>query len=307
MSEPYIVVCDRGTPRAEWLAARISGIGASEMPKLLGVGPASHGDAMTVYAAKVAPQGYDGEPEDGPLARGHELEPIILARAARDLAKLGVTAREDQRLLRSTAYPWALATVDGEASDGAPVELKSSIMVDLDEPPPEEWQVQCQQQMLVKGAGHAWLCALDVIEWRHRTWRLERDQQYLDTVLIPAGTAFWARVQERREPEATTNPQGLAAWRRLHPKDSGAVVALGEPALVLVSEWETAKERLAAAEKEVAAAKGVLELVMGEASEATLPDGTGLTYRTQERSGYTVAPTTFRVLRHVVPKKGKKA
>lgn len=273
------------------------------MPKILGVGPPSHGDAMTTYAAKVAPQGYDGEPEDGPLARGRELEQVILVRCARDLAKLGLTVREDQRLLRSTAREWALATVDGEVSDGAPAEFKSSISVDLDEPPLEEWQIQVQQQIYVKGTTHGYLTALDVIEWRHRTWRLRRDQKYIDEVIIPAGDSLWARVQERREPTTTTTPNGLAAWRRLHPKDSGDVVTLGDAALSLVAEWESAKLRVSAAVEAEEAAKGLLEMVMFDASVGELPDGTRLTYRMQERDGYTVAPASFRVLRHDVPRK----
>ena len=299
----YEVVCEKGAPRPAWLAARTTGIGASEMPKILGVGPPSHGDAMTTYAAKVAPQGHEGEPEDGPLARGHELEPVILARCGRDLAKLGLTVREDQRLLRSTAREWGLATVDAEVSDGAPAEFKSSISFDLDEPPLEEWQIQVQQQIWVKGSTHGYLTALDVIEWRHRTWRLQRDQKYIDEVIIPAGDDLWLRVKERREPPTTTTPQGLAAWRRLHPKDSGQLVTLGDAALSLVADWETAKERAEAAKEAAEAAKGLLEMVMFDASIGALPDGTSLTYRLQERAGYAVEPTSFRVLRHQVPRK----
>ena len=52
----FRVVTTADAPRESWLAARVTGIGASESPKVMGLAPRSHGEALSVYAAKVDPQ-----------------------------------------------------------------------------------------------------------------------------------------------------------------------------------------------------------------------------------------------------------
>jgi predicted phage-related endonuclease len=198
-----------------------------------------------------------------------------------------------------------MATLDALAPDGVPVELKSAAFIDLAEPPPIHWQVQVQHQCLVMGASRGYLCALDLLAWEHRVWRLDRDEEFISTKLIPAGREFWACVTERREPPIPDAAAAIDAWRRLHGTDDGREIQASDAVLAAVQEWEQAKAEEKRAKEHSDGIKAQLEIAMGDASCAHLPDGSRLTYRTQERAGYVVQPASFRVLRVSRPKSKK--
>jgi hypothetical protein len=61
------------------------------------------------------------------------------------------------------------------------------------------------------------------------------------------------------------------------------------------------------AEDEKAALENLLKMEVGEAEYGRIPTGDGWTYRTQERKEYTVAASTFRVLRRTKPENIAKA
>jgi hypothetical protein len=69
----------------------------------------------------------------------------------------------------------------------------------------------------------------------------------------------------------------------LYPFDSGETVHLSEKHEALADEWEQAKEDKRTAEDRAKVAEAKLRADMGEATFATLPDGTVLTLTTTER------------------------
>jgi hypothetical protein len=159
---------------------------------------------------------------------------------------------------------------------------------------------------MVMGATHGYLCALDLLAWEHRVWRLERDEEFISTKLIPAGREFWRCVTERREPPIPDAAAAIDAWRRLHGTDDGREIQASDAVLAAVQEWEAAKVEEKRAKERADSIKAQLEIAMGDASCAHLPDGSRLTYRTQERAGYVVQPSSYRVLRVSKPKGQKK-
>lgn len=99
----------------EWLAERRKGIGASEIPVVLGLAP--WGSPFDLWHHKVS--GIAGELENDAMTWGRDLEAAILKRFAREHPELSV---EDGGLYHHEDRPWQLATPDGLAYDHALIE-----------------------------------------------------------------------------------------------------------------------------------------------------------------------------------------
>jgi putative phage-type endonuclease len=289
----------------EWLEERRQLIGASESPAILGVG---YGDenAHTVWGRKTGTL-VDDKPDSEVLDWGHEIQPAILRMFSK---RTGLIVEDlgQFTLQRCEQYPFIGATLDGltRTDDGPAVVEAKNVGVynrrdwEQDEPPLRV-MVQIQHQMLAAGChiGFAVACiGGNRLVWR----RVERNERFIDKVLIPQLTRFWGYVQRRELPPLDDSHATSRLLNALWPEDSGATVAMPDEAAL----WFDELTALKAAEKLISQRRTGIEnhikAAMGEAAIGALPDGREFTWKTQTRKECVMPETTFRVLRQRTPK-----
>lgn len=269
----------RSDDRAAWLAARRTGIGASEIAMVLG--ESRWGDAGTVYARKVATPVDDASSEW--MEWGLRLEAVI-AEAYASPRYAGRPVERQGRLLRSRAHPWALATLDAWTEiDGelAPLELKTDRWGSAwDDGPPVEYMLQLQHQMMVTGARRASIAVL--VGGSQLAWcDAARDEATIARI-IRAGEKFWRAVEAREMPETRDHDALSAVFAEA---DRGRVVEL-EGAEWIRRDVQRCEAQAAAgaAAVEKAAIDAAIKRAMGRAEVARLDDGTEYRWTT-DRSG----------------------
>jgi predicted phage-related endonuclease len=104
-------------------------------------------------------------------------------------------------------------------------------------------------------------------------------------------------VKRRRPPAPDFSESASKCIGKLYPKETGGTVDLGEEMIEIIAGWEKFKAVISQAEKDKKDLENRIKMAIGDNSFARLPDGTRLSYLTTERSGFTVQPTSFRVLR----------
>lgn len=290
----------RSDQRAEWLRARRTGIGASEIAAVLG--ESRWGDAGTVYARKVAPTEDDESTEWQEW--GLRLEPVI-CEAYSSPRYAGRSVERDGRLLRSREHPWALCTLDAWAYVPAgaldaptdlarvPLELKTDRWgTAWDDGPPVEYMLQLQHQMLVTGARRASIAVL--VGGSQLAWcDAARDEATIARI-IRAGDRFWRAVEAREMPE-TRDHSALAAV--FAEADRGRVVELeGADWVVRDAKRCEAQAIAGTVAVEKAAIDAEIKRAMGRAEVARLDDGTEYRW-TVQRDGKRVLRRKEAVIR----------
>lgn len=288
--------------RQEWLAARRGGIGASESAALFGLHP--YISPMSLYVSKITDVDMDEtgneRQEDGKI-----IEPRIAARYAKATGRAVI--EPEKRLYSNPKYPHMICSPDRFAilDDGSriPAELKWWDNFREGDEVPEYGQIQLQHQQAVLDAAKGALAILGSFRSFHH-FDIPRHQPFID-LLAEKVREFWKLVESRTPPPADGSEATAKALKTLYPKDKGTTIFLPPEASVWAVEWESAKAEVKAAEERMNAVKLALIAAIGDNTFGTLPSGQQLSLKTQDRDGYTVAPTSFRVLRTVKEKKGK--
>ena len=101
--------------------------------------------------------------------------------------------------------------------------------------------------------------------------------------------------------------QAQKVEKKLYCWDDRGTRVCGDALPAEAVHWWRRVERCRALERAANRLKGEAEnklaAAFGSATFGILPDGQLLSYKTQDRAGFTVEPTSFRVLRKVNPKK----
>ena len=270
---PCEVRLPAGAPHADWLRLRNEGIGASEIGMALGV--SDWGGPLALWHRKRFPEPWDRpEPTEGPFARGHALEPVVLQMAAE---ARGFQVAQDGRLLRSLTHPWMQATLDSLVSGAMPGEAKSTTVFDRTYEggiPPLDHQVQVQQQLAVLGAPMGYLFTLDVMAWRLSIFELQRDDQVIGGYIIPGGTKLWNQIEANEPPPPDPSQESLDAYRKLTcGRDAGKRIFLDPATVALVDQWEIQGKAKKEAEDRHKELGRQLEVALGDATFGDLPDG----------------------------------
>ena len=299
---PYELVCRADDPA--WLEMRRTGIGASEAACLLGTNPWK--SIIKLYAEKIGAVEQDDLSNNEAVFWGTKLEAVIrdvfAERTGRQIDKGGV-------LLRSTRYPWALATLDGWTSDRElgpywPLEIKTTGAArggDWVDGPPEHYVVQVHWQMLVTDTPRATIACL--VGGQKMVWAdVERDD-VLIRKLVNHAVEFWARVTDRNPPEPDGTESAKRTLSALYPDDDGATVTLPGELLDVADELEWIKNETKALEARKTAAENRVKAAIGDARRGVLPDGRSWSWSTEERAAYTVPAGKRRVLRMHAAKK----
>lgn len=286
-----------------WHEARRTFIGASDAPAVLGISPWA--TPLDVWASKL----NIGQQFTGNLSTdmGHALEELV---ASKWCEATGKNVMAPKATVRHYDHPHIAASVDREVTDPGDYELVECKYVG----PNVAWQwrngvpvyvqAQCQVQMAVTGAKRVHVAAL-IVDYGPQffTAVIERDDAVIDEI-IGRLNQFWA---EHIETGARPDIDGMdpdSVKRRLEdmyqPPAEGNAVRLPHELAGLVAELKRTKALIRDLEKQAKAAENELRLFMvdNQATDAFIDDNQkpAVTWRTVERAGYTVEPTSYQKL-----------
>jgi putative phage-type endonuclease len=306
--DPAVVSVEAFGSEADWLSAKATGIGSSEVAAALGV--SRWRSRVSLWLDKV---GASDPGADSPaMVWGRRLQRVVadgyIEETGRELVDPGPYV-----LLRSVRYPFLIATPDyfvrarALRPDPGLLEIKTASAYargDWRDEPPLPYLLQVQAQLLVSGLAWAALAAL--IGGQELVYTDVAPHDGARDWLVEELAAFWALVQSETPPrpldgsEATTT-----ALRRLYrTTDPGKAIRLPDAARAwdeIIVAGEAQIKTLAA---EVEAAKNELRVAMGDAEIAELEGRVTWTNKVETRKGYTrvVDPWSGRVLRRRAPR-----
>lgn len=302
-SLPYDIVCDTDDEQ-EWLEARNTGIGASEIGAVLGLPGVSHRSSpLKVFMEKVGAIAPEDLSDVEAIEWGHEMEPVI---ANRYNARTGRPVERGRRgryqVLRSKQYPWALCSLDFWTADDAggerrPLEVKNVsafLAEDWLDGTPDYYFAQVQQQILVTGKPLA--TSACCIGGNRLAWcDVPRDETMIRKIIFH-GTLMWERILQKVPPE----PDGSAATKvllsRLYPQDDGSSVELPAVLLAIVDEWRLAKLDITKAKKTADRCEAEIKATLGTNREGYFATGDRITWATHTVREHVVKEHTQRPL-----------
>lgn len=279
--------------RAEWLAWRKLGIGASDIAALIGMN--KWASPMSVWTDKLGLSPLDEDNDY--LEYGRRAEPMLVGYF--EDRNPGLFVVDCQHRAVHPEVPWHRATVDGfvtEHPDGDPlgvVEFKTTGYEEWTEIP-DAYACQVQWQMHVTGTPHAWFGVLH--NRRYRTYEMKRDDRAIAT-LVEVADRFWHdHVLAEKPPPADAHDATAKALAVAYPDPvEGARASLDGVRWALNLRAE-AKAATAEAKVNIARADNAIKAALGDAEVGTLEGEEVITWKKQDRDGYTVKPSSRRVL-----------
>jgi putative phage-type endonuclease len=262
--------------RADWLHARRSGIGSSDVPAILGL--IEKKPPLTVYHDKLG-RDVDDAGEAAYWGNVHE-EPVARFWAMRNrsvIRRVGLVAHQD--------HPHWMTTLDRRVTEcplsedeQAPCSLEVKTRSAFKSAQwhagaPDDVLAQVLWQIIVNGYEHMHFAVLIGGNEYHQG--VIRADEYADvmTDIATAMDKFWAEhVQAQVPPEPVGDGEALAKlFRRLHPTRSGSVDVDRHPdAIDALLDYGQHQREESAAKKAKAAAKARMIAALGDAQEARI-------------------------------------
>lgn len=286
--------------REDWLSARKSGIGGSDIAAILGLSPFK--SAVDVFLDKTG-QVPDSEMNEA-MFWGTVLEDVV-AKHYQDTS--GAKVQRIGDLMRHPERPWMIANIDRAivtpgsrarfdegkllGADGI-LEVKTASAYKAGEwgTPDDEDAIPTHyaaQAMWYLGiAGLDW-CDLAVLigGQKYLVKRIERDDETIKGMAERAEEFWFKHVVERIAPEPKTGDDAI----KLFPRDSGRSIEANPKTLELLSRAVELKAQISALELEldgdrkkgVNGVMGELKAYMGDASAITIGSETLCTWKAQ--------------------------
>lgn len=299
--------------RTEWLLARSRSLGTSDIGAILGI--STFRKPLQVYAEKRIdpttgkPLIPSSEPTEA-MVWGVKLEDVVRRHYAEETGRR-IWYREHS-LFRHPELPFH-ASLDGIAAmpkkDRRILEIKTAWGA-------KDWGEEGSDDIpLSYNAGVQWSMGILGPDWtladvavlfggnKYRCYTVERDDAIIKQMQEEALT-FWKRIEDGQPPEvsdgSTATRKALEALYR--PKEKGEILEADLGIKAAIEGLDTAKEIFKEAEAEKKRYENIICMAIG--SELGITDGaTTYKWKTQPRSGYTVEPSTCRVLRRSENKK----
>ncbi len=290
----------------QWLRARMTGCGASDIAAILGEGYADQ-SIVTVWDSK------KHEPRDIDPAKlkrfnvAKRLEPAMRGIFA-DETGWPCESAGDFTIYRSKDKPFLFATLDGVTEHPeyglCVVELKDVGAHNRKEwendEPPLKYMIQVQGQLAATGLEHAFIQGLigRVPVIKH----VPRNERFIDAMMGKLAE-FWDYVARGELPPIDASAATGRILAKLWPEDSGATVVLPPES----AEWDAAltkaKEDIKDAESRKLAAENQIKAAIGDSTFGDLPGGGRYSWKAQDRRvtckhcGEVISDSSFRVLR----------
>lgn len=252
---------ERYLNRPDWLRGTHQSIGASAGARIVGL--SGYGSPYSEWVRFTEPLVID-EPDD--IQRwGLLLEPVILAEFVR---QSGVKAEQLPPITvhRDNQRPYLHATLDAQADDGSPVELKTAHFAAAKiwkKECPLPYMVQMQHQIHVTGAAQGYIAVLkDGYEF---AWhRVPRHQRFIDK-LLKRLDYFWSEyVLKRQAPPTDYSEATAAALARKYPSSNGKAIELPAELQSLYSEYQEQTKQESSAKKRKAEIQNLLKERIGD-------------------------------------------
>lgn len=295
------------TERAAFHAERLTGIGGSDVAAILGL--SNYASPWSVWARLVGLLPASEE-ETQRQRIGHELEGAIvrLFTAETDLHIAG-----EQMAVRHRRHPWARGFVDGlvfehRAAKERDIDLalggfeaKTDGRFGWPHGIPPSYQAQAQWYMLVTGLQHWWFGVL-FAGFRFEVFELAANPA--DQALIARRAArLWHRhVLTGTPPPVDGSDATAEALRTVYPEHEPGERASLDNLAGLLPERTDIKTRMKADKARLAEIDNQIREAFGGAEVGTVDGIPVLSYRSSERAGYVVEPTTVRTLRAATKK-----
>lgn len=276
----------RCSDEAEWLWYRNSGIGASEVPTVMGVNPFS--DPIDLYARKIGAIG--GKPQSEQMEWGQRLEDAV-AKKYSDDHKLSLHDFGRYTILRSIEHPILSCTLDKVickyefSMEGAGVlEIKNinEMMFEryVNGSPHEMYTYQLQSQLAVTGWDWGVLAFL-VAGQHYHEFRYDRNQAIINNIITETDY-FWQRVLDFRPPAPTSRSH--TTLQALYSTEKEESVGLSEHVEEMVEELDKIKASLGRLKTRKHLIENMVRADMGEATIGLLSDGSGYTWKREQRA-----------------------
>ena len=274
-----------GTVREVWLAARLQGVGGSDVDAILGRSPfRSPWDVWAVKTGRVA-----GEPAGERAMWGHVLEDAV----ARRWAVLHGARVRRAGMVADPVHPHRLASLDrvvlkeGTSRAVALLEIKTtsdrSGRLD-DEELVDRYSTQVQWYLGITGLDRAHLAVL-VGGQELREFTIPADPAHYHSLGVLVDRWWDRHVVADVPPEPV--PQDSASMNRL-PAVAGAEVVADQHALGWLNSIADLDLGIKGLEADKQEYEALLKSHMGAATELVAPDGTPLaTWREQRKTGFT--------------------
>jgi putative phage-type endonuclease len=276
---------ERKAEHREWLAWRREGIGASDVPAILGLSPWA--SPWSVWANKVGL--LPDEESTAIQERGQMLE---LAIGPWFEKRTGLKIVGQQERCVHPEWPIARCTLDGLVYDGGryeqplqEIDLHGGVEMKASQRSwrgiPEHYQAQAQWQMYVRGLQRVWFAVitnfdLDIFE-------LLRDEDDIN-YMVERVRDFHERHILTGEPPATDDHEATErALAAVYPNHTPEKKAELDPADIAA--LRNAKQRVAAACAMELELTNRIRAAMGDAEVGVIGDQRVLTLRQQSRSG----------------------
>lgn len=266
----------------EWYAVRRSGIGSSDLPKILGL--SAYGSPGHVWAAK---RGDIPEEDAGEAGRwGHLLEDVI----AREWAdRHGVTVAAAPTL-RHVDHPHRLASLDRLVT-GCPdaevcdLEIKTRsayVAGSWRDDVPDDVLAQAQWQLLVTGLPHVHVACL--VGGQRLVEHLVLPEPAVQDYIGAEADRLWEAVQAGARPQVDSAALLLDLLDRLYPKREGVLEAPAATVAVLRQAHRSAAAMAKAAKQRQLEVKAEVAALLGPHCELAVDGLTVATYRPDMRA-----------------------
>lgn len=293
--------------RGEWLGARQTGIGASEVagvlrPFLPEEDRCKWSSPYKIWCEKtgvVPPKDLGGiESVEWGLRHEPAIAQAVMDRAGRQVVlsdEFSFYRADDKDFL--TASPDAFQKIEGRDDPGN-LQIKTAsffVREEWENGCPMPYQIQCQAEMRVTGCRWGSLVVLIGGNRLLGPFDFERNDDFLGKAEA-ALEAFWQLVLDKTPPEIDGCEADEGVIKSLYKTDNGESVDLGAEWIPIVDEWRKVNEERKASKKREDALKAKLMAALGPSLIGALPDGRKLICPTRNRAGYTVEATSFRQL-----------
>lgn len=282
-----------------WIQTRKRYIGASEVACLYGVGYTSK-FVLWHEKAGLAPEREFDDSER--LYWGKKIEPIIID-GLREREGIVAVPWDQSEFVPSDVCPGLGCTPDAivYSDDGfmeGVCEIKNVgeyLSSEWRDGVPLRFQCQCQAQIATMHADYAIVAAL-VGGNRLVHHRVERHEAFI-LDLYKRVAEFWSSIESGEVPSADGSKHTTEFLKLLHPDDNGETIQLGDEFVALRDESEALGRVIKDANARCDEIDNTIRNAIGDATFGVMPNGSGWSWKTQERKEYVVKASKSRVLR----------
>ncbi len=258
-----ILVSTENMPYEEWLEYRKKGIGGSDASVVCGIN--KYKSPVELWMEKTNQLPYQ---EAGEAAYwGTQLEALVRNEFTK---RTGIAVNTVSQILQHEDYPFMLANLDGTCQHpdygNCIFEAKTASAYktgDWEDKIPDEYLLQIQHYMAVtdyKGAYIAVLIGGNTFKWKF----IERDEEII-SMLITLESDFWEHVQNGLPPALDGSDASAKFLAERFPKCvPKSKIELPEGAEKLISEYNSACEKLEEISKQKNKAENLLKEMLGE-------------------------------------------